>query len=76
MSLTCLVDKISNALEGGEYVLGLFLDFSKAFDTVHHDILFEKLGYLGIRGIPLMWCKKLIIFFPIKSSMSFTTIRV
>ena len=57
---TCLVDKISNALENGEYVLGLFLDFSKAFDTVNHDILFEKLEYLGIRGIPLMWCKSFL----------------
>ena len=54
------MDKISNALENGEYVLGLFLDFSKAFDTVNHDILFEKLEYLGIRGIPLMWCKSFL----------------
>ena len=60
LALTCLVDKISNALENGEYVLGLFLDFSKAFDTVNHDILFEKLEYLGIRGIPLMWCKRFL----------------
>ena len=51
LALTCLVDKISNALENGEYVLELFLDFSKAFDTVNHDILFEKLEYLGIRDI-------------------------
>ena len=57
LALTCLVDKISNALENGEYALGLFLDFSKPFDTVNHDILFEKLEYLGIRVIPLLWCK-------------------
>ena len=61
LALTCLVDKISNALENGEYVLGLFLDFSKAFDTVNHDILFEKLEYIGIRGIPLMWCKSFLV---------------
>ena len=60
LALTCLVDKISNALENGECVLGLFLDFSKAFDTVNHDILFEKLEYLGIRGIPLMWCRNFL----------------
>ena len=35
LALTCLVDKISNALENGEYVLGLFLDFSKAFESRH-----------------------------------------
>ena len=57
LALICLVDKISNALEDGEYVLGLFLDFSKAFDTVNHDILFTKLEYLGIRDITLQWFK-------------------
>jgi hypothetical protein len=55
IALICLMDKISNALENGEYVLGLFLDFSKAFDTVNHEILFTKLEYLGIRGVSLKW---------------------
>ena len=57
LALMLLVDKISQALESGEYVLGLFLDFSKAFDTVNHDILFTKLEFYGIRGIPLTWFK-------------------
>ena len=51
----CLVDKVSDALENGEYVLGPFLDFSKAFDTVNHEILFAILEFLGIRGICLQW---------------------
>ena len=57
LALICLVDRISNALENGEYVFGLFLDFSKAFDTVNHDILFTKLECLGIRDTPLQWFK-------------------
>ena len=57
LALICLVDKISNALENGEYVLGLFLDFSKAFDTVNCDILSTKLEHLGIRDITLQWFK-------------------
>ena len=53
LALILLVDKISRALEEGEFVLGLFLDFSKAFDTVNHEILFSKLEFYGVRGISL-----------------------
>ena len=57
MPLIVLVDKISKALENGECVIGLFLDFSKAFDTINHSILFEKLHHYGIRGVALEWFK-------------------
>ena len=55
LAMIYLVDKISNALQNGEYVLGLYLDFSKAFDTVNHKILLEKLEFYGIRGVALKW---------------------
>ena len=55
MALITLMDKLTNAIENGEYVIGIFLDFSKAFDTVNHDILLEKLEHYGIRCCALSW---------------------
>lgn len=55
LALILLLDKITNALEDGNYVVGIFLDFSKAFDTVNHEILLKKLLHYGIRGITNKW---------------------
>ena len=33
-ALTCLYDKISSAIDNKEYTVGIFIDLSKAFDTV------------------------------------------
>ena len=57
LALLLLVDKITEALDKGECVVGIFLDFSKAFDTVNHDILLQKLSLYGIQGIALTWYK-------------------
>ena len=44
------VDNISEAIESNKYVISIFLDFAKAFDTVDHKILLSKLAHYGIRG--------------------------
>ena len=51
------MDKITKSLDNGDKVIGIYLDFSKAFDTVNHDILLQKLYYYGIRGNAYEWFK-------------------
>ena len=55
MAHMLLVDNLIKALQNEEFVIGVFLDFSKAFDTVDHSILLLKLQHYGIRGISLKW---------------------
>ena len=55
MALMLLIDKITEALDNGDCVVGIYLDFSKAFDTVNHDILLQKLSMYGVQDIALEW---------------------
>jgi hypothetical protein len=55
MAIITLLDKIIQALKKGEYTIGIFWDFSQAFDTVNHKIPLAKLDHYGIRGIPNKW---------------------
>ena len=55
MALILLIDKITEALDKGDCVVGIYLDFSKAFDTVNHDILLQKLSMYGIQDTALEW---------------------
>ena len=57
LALVQLFDKITNAISNKEHVIGVFMDLSKAFDTLNHDILLSKLQTYGIRGVALSWFK-------------------
>ena len=46
---------MQKAIEDREYSYGILLDFSKAFDTVNHEIRLTKLDSYGIRGIVKDW---------------------
>ena len=37
-------------MEKGDYAIGIFIDFRKAFDTVDHSYLLYKHYHYGVRG--------------------------
>ena len=66
------VEKVTQALEKGKYVVGVFLDLKKAFDTVNHSILLKKLHAIGIRGSHYQWIQSYLNFVSYKSTNSDT----
>ena len=59
-ALVSLIEHIKNKLDNNDYVCGVFIDLQKAFDTVDHEILLNKLSYYGIRGIANDWFRSFL----------------
>ena len=59
--LTSLLETIKKSLDNDEIVCGVFIDLQKAFDTVNHEILPEKLNHYGIRSKENSWFRSFLI---------------
>ena len=54
-AISQLVSEILHSFDDNKFTLGVFIDLSKAFDTVNHQILIRKLEHYGIMGINQKW---------------------
>ena len=54
-ALFSITEKVREALDNNNFACGIFIDLQKAFDTVDHNILLQKLNHYGIRGIANNW---------------------
>ena len=45
------IEIIQDALDKGVHSIGIFIDITKAYDTLNHTVLSKKLSSYGIRGI-------------------------
>ena len=55
LALIELVDRIYSQLDENKVPIAIFMDLSKAFDTIDHEILICKMEHYGIKNIELQW---------------------
>ena len=54
-AILTFIHKAATAIDNHYHTIGIFLDLSKAFDTITHNILLQKLFHYGVRGKALEW---------------------
>ena len=54
------IGNVTHKLDQGKLPISVFLDLSKAFDTLDHNILLHKFNFYGVHGIALNWFQSYI----------------
>ena len=54
-ALIQMTEKVRKAIDNKSFACGVFVDLQKAFDTVSHPIMLEKLKHYGVRGVTNNW---------------------
>lgn len=55
MAVVDFINDVCRAINNDMKTVGIFMDLSKAFDTIDHSILLAKLNHYGFRGITQDW---------------------
>ena len=55
LALIELIEKVTTSTDSKKVIVGVFLDLKKAFDTIDHSVLLQKLDYYSIRGLSHAW---------------------
>ena len=55
VALLNIIDQISQGMDNQNFSIGIFLDLSKAFDTIYHSLLFKTLEIYVFWGNELHW---------------------
>ena len=56
-----LTESIYNSIDSKQHCAGVFIDLKKAFDTVNHKLLVEKLSFYGVRGVANAWLENYLM---------------
>lgn len=56
-AINSLIEYVLDQIDNEQFISAIFLDYSKAFDCLGHDLICTKLERLGIRNLALRWFK-------------------
>ena len=61
MAVLDVVNMIQKELYDDNFVIGVFMDLQKAFDTITYDTLLSKLEHYGFRGFTASWFRSYLV---------------